>query len=586
MQRTDPPARHSIRHSLSDWAVLLPYWRSREKWVPLAMLATIVGLSFVYVRTAVWFGRWNQHFFDAMFAYRVETCLWLLPAYIGVCILSSGCYVLQTYLTQVLSMRWRLWNTRVYLRQYLSDTAYYRMEHGAATGDNPDQRIADDLSQMTVLSLRMGLDGIQAVTTLLSFSIVLWDIGGSIDFTCLGHHIHVSGYLLLGTVLATLGASVVMERLGSPLVEADYRQQHFDADLRADLLDLRRNSEQIAFYRGEDAEKLRLSHNLRTIAHNWRSVVTYTWRANFVGDLFNGTASIILWVLLLPRLAAHALTFGEYSRINAAFMQVRRSLQWFMNNYTDLATLRSVLQRLHEFERTVRQPSRTRITRIDTQAPGLDIHDLVLDRPDGGRLVRIPALHVGGGERWLVRGASGSGKSTLLRAIAGLWEHGHGTIALDIGDSMFLPQRAYLPPGSLRAVLAYPRAADSHEDARYAAVLRTVNLDHHVARLDETAQWDAILSPGEAQRIAIARVLLQRPGLLFMDEATAALDADNTRRVHAALLAALPRTTIISISHHDGPCAFYPHELLLEGGRVTTRIAHDTCPQDAASHSP
>ena len=548
---------------------MLPYWRSHEKWVPLAMLATIVGLSFVYVRTAVWFGRWNQQFFDAMFAYRVEPCLRLLPTYIAVCVLSSGCYVLQTYLTQVLSMRWRLWNTRVYLRQYLSDTAYYRMEHGGATGDNPDQRIADDLSQMTVLSLRMGLDGIQAVTTLLSFSIVLWNIGGTIDLSWSGHQIHVSGYLLLGTVLATLGASALMEKLGSPLIEADYRQQHFDADLRAALLDMRRNCEQIAFSRGEDAENLRFSDYLRNIAHNWRSVVTYTWRANFVGDLFNGTASIILWVLLLPKLVAHALTFGEYSRINAAFMQVRRSLQWFMNNYTDLATLRSVMQRLHEFERTVGLPPRTRITRIDTSAPGLDIRDLVLDRPDGSRLLHVPALRVGGGERWLVRGASGAGKSTLLRAIAGLWEHGHGTIALDMGDSMFLPQRPYLPHGSLRAVLSYPHAADSHDDARYEAVLRTVNLDACVARLGEEARWDAIASPGEAQRIAMARVLLQRPGMLFMDEATSALDDDNTRSLQAAVLAALPRTTIISISHHEGTCAFHPHELLLADGRAT-----------------
>ncbi|RFP03157.1 ABC transporter ATP-binding protein/permease [Novacetimonas hansenii] len=564
MRHTDPPARHS----LSDWTVVLPYWRSHEKWAPLAMLATIVGLSFIYVRTAVWFGRWNQQFFDAMFAYRVETCLWLLPPYIAVCVLSSGCYVLQTYLTQVLSMRWRLWNTRVYLRRYLSDTAYYRMEHGTATGDNPDQRIADDLSQMTVLSLRMALDGIQAVTTLLSFSIVLWEIGGSIDLSWSGHHLRVSGSLLLGTILATLGASILMEKMGSPLIEADYRQQHFDADLRAALVDMRRNSEQIAFSRGEDAENLRLSHYLRTIAHNWRSVVTYTWRANFVGDLFNGTASIILWVLLLPKLVAHALTFGEYSRINAAFMQVRRSLQWFMNNYTDLATLRSVMQRLHEFERTVSLPPRTRITHIDTPAPGLDIRDLVLHHPDGRRLLHIPALHVDGGERWLVRGASGTGKSTLLRAIAGLWEHGHGTITLDRGNCMFLPQRTYLPHGSLRAVLSYPHAACSHDDARYEAVLHTVNLDACAARLDEEAQWDTILSPGEAQRIAMARVLLQRPGMLFMDEATSALDDENTRRIHAALLAALPHMTIISISHHERDRAFHPHELRLADGRA------------------
>ncbi|PYD49101.1 ABC transporter ATP-binding protein/permease [Novacetimonas pomaceti] len=566
MRRTDPPPRHS----LSDWSVLFPYWRSGEKWIPLAMLGGIVGLSFVYVRMAVWFGMWNQQFFDAMFAYRIGTCLRLLPIYIAVCILSSGCYVFQTYLTQVLSMRWRLWNTRVYLRRYLSDTAYYRMEHRGGRDDNPDQRIADDLSQMTILSLRMGLDGIQAVTTLLSFSIVLWNIGGAFDFTWMGHHFHLSGYLLLGTVAATLVASFLMEKLASPLIEADYRQQHVDADLRAALVDVRRNSEQIAFYRGEQTEDLRLSHYLANIARNWRSVVTYTWRASFVGDLFNGTASIILWVLLLPKLLAHALTFGEYSRINAAFMQVRRSLQWFMSNYTDLATLRSVLQRLHEFEHAVSQPAPHDIVRIDTAAPGIDITNLTINRPDNTPLLTIAELHIGQGERWMVRGASGTGKSTLLRAMAGLWEYGHGTIAFDIGHAIFLPQRSYLPPGTLRRVLDYPFST-RHEDAYYAAVLQTLNLGAYIPRLDEDACWDTILSPGEAQRVAIARVLLSRPAILFMDEATCALDAENERNAYAALLAALPRTTIVSVAHHEGLRHFHRHEMTLSAttGSIT-----------------
>ncbi|GBQ08241.1 SbmA/BacA-like family transporter [Acetobacter cerevisiae] len=163
-------------HSLSDWKVILPYWLSEEKWRAFAMLGGIIGLSFLYVRTAVWFGKWNQSFFDAMFAFRAQDCLSLLPSYLLMATLSSAIYVFQVYLTQVLSMRWRLWNTRVYLRQYLSNETYYRLEHGQEQADNPDQRIADDLSQMTIWTLKLGLDAIQAVTTLISFSIVLWDM--------------------------------------------------------------------------------------------------------------------------------------------------------------------------------------------------------------------------------------------------------------------------------------------------------------------------------------------------------------------------------------------------------------------------
>lgn len=250
------------------------------------MLGGIIGLSFFYVRAAVWFGKWNQSFFDAMFAFRAQDCLALLPPYLLMCALSTAISVLQIYLTQVLSMRWRLWNTRVYLRQYLSHETYYRLEHGLEQADNPDQRIADDLSQMTIWTLRLGLDAIQAITTLISFSIVLWDVGGTFSFTWHGHTFHIPGYLFLGTVLATLLTSLVLERFGGPLVNANYRQQHYDANLRAGLMDVRRNSEQIAFYGGEDAENLRFSRYLAQIASNWRSVVAYTWRANVITSFF------------------------------------------------------------------------------------------------------------------------------------------------------------------------------------------------------------------------------------------------------------------------------------------------------------
>lgn len=558
--------------ALSDWKVIFPYWRSEEKWRAFAILGAIIGLSFFYVRTAVWFGKWTQSFFDAMFAFRAQDCLSLLPSYLLMAGAASSISVFQTYLTQILSMRWRIWNTRVYLRQYLSDETYYRLEHGLEQADNPDQRIADDLSQMTIWTLRLGLDAIQAVTTLVSFAIVLWDIGGTLSFTWQGHAFHIPGYLFLGTVLATLLTSLVLERFGGPLVSANYRQQHYDADLRAGLMDVRRNSEQIAFYGGEDAENLRFSHFLAQIAANWRSVVTYTWRANLITGFFHQTASCLLWVMLIPKILAHTLTVGLYSRINAAFMQARSSLQWFIDNYTDLATLRSILQRLSEFERIVAHPFEKEIIRKTVSSPDIQIENLVLKRPDGSVLAALPDLTLHGGERWIISGPSGVGKSTLLRALAGLWGHGSGTVSFDTQHALFVPQRPYVPEGTtLRQVLSYPATPERYTTQAYEAVLARVNLDRYKTRLDENSDWSKVFSPGEEQRLAMARVLLFRPPMVFLDEATSALDEEHETLLYTALISELPQTTMVSIAHHDSLRRFHQNrlEMSAEGVRIT-----------------
>ncbi|MBS1075246.1 ABC transporter ATP-binding protein/permease [Gluconobacter sp. Dm-73] len=565
MQTTDdatPP------HSLADWKVLFPYWRSEEKWWAWSLLGGTIGLSVLYVQSAVWFGAWYHRFFDAFFAGEVGRCLGMLPFYLLVTLGSVVVHATQTYLTQVLSMRWRLWNTKVYLRQYLSEEAYYRLEHGPNRADNPDQRIADDLSQMTVQTLKLGLDAIDAVTTLLSFAVVLWNIGGVLSFDWHGRHFQIPGYLFLGAVLTSLVASGILERFGAPLIGANYRQQHFDADLRAGLMDVRRNSEQIAFYRGENAEQLRLSGYLTHIATNWRSVVRYTWRVNFISEFYTGVATIPLWLMLAPKAMAHALSFGLYSQINSAYTQVRISLEWFIFNYADLATLRSVLQRLGEFERVVSQSSESGIVRFATETTAVQIRDLVLNLPDGKPIVQIGDLTMQGGERWLVRGPSGSGKSTFLRALAGLWRHGRGEVSFNIRQAMFLPQRSYVPSGTLREALSYPATSDHYDTASCQQALEAVNLAGYGHRLDETADWDAVLSPGEQQRLAMARALLFRPAILFLDEATSALDAANERRLYEALLFFLPHTTCISVAHHDALRVFHDREIVLGSGKA------------------
>ncbi|WP_346344185.1 ABC transporter ATP-binding protein/permease [Gluconobacter kondonii] len=383
-----------------------------------------------------------------------------------------------------------------------------------------------------------------------------------------GRHFQIPGYLFLGAVLTSLSASGILERFGAPLIGANYRQQHFDADLRAGLMDVRRNSEQIAFYGGENAEQLRLSGYLTHIAMNWRSVVRYTWRVNFISEFYTGIATIPLWLMLVPKAMAHALSFGLYSQINSAYTQVRISLEWLIFNYADLATQRSVLQRLGEFERVVSQSPQSGIVSSVTETTSVQIRDLVLNLPDGKPIVQIGDLTMQGGERWLVRGPSGSGKSTFLRALAGLWRHGRGEVSFNIRQAMFLPQRSYVPSGTLREALSYPATSDHYDTASCQQALEAVNLAGYGHRLDETTDWGALLSPGEQQRLAVARALLFRPAILFLGEATSALDADNERRLYEALLFFLPHTTCISVAHHDALRVFHDREIVLGSGKA------------------
>ncbi|OAG72272.1 ABC transporter ATP-binding protein [Acetobacter malorum] len=292
--------------------------------------------------------------------------------------------------------------------------------------------------------------------------------------------------------------------------------------------------------------------------------MTYTWRANFITNFFHETASCLLWVMLIPKVLAHTLTVGLYSRTNAAFMQARNSLQWFIDNYTDLATLRSILQRLSEFERIVGHPFEKGITRHTLSSADVQIENLVLKRPDGSVLTTLPNLTLHAGERWMISGPSGVGKSTLLRALAGLWGYGRGTLSFDIQHSMFVPQRPYVPDGtSLRQVLSYPATPEHYDTQAYESVLKSVNLARYSPRLEETQDWSQIFSPGEEQRLAIARVLLFRPRVVFLDEATSALDEENETLLYTALTTELPQTTLVSVAHHAALRRFHQHEILL-----------------------
>ncbi|MDR2678826.1 MAG: ABC transporter ATP-binding protein/permease, partial [Zoogloeaceae bacterium] len=511
----DPPATDGGQHSsrrawlASAWRLILPYWVSREGRRGCWLLALIIGIDLMQTYFSVRISYWYRDYWDALETRNVGAFWDLLWAYIFVISLWTVFMTARTWFFQALEIRWRTWMTDVFLQRWLEDKAYYRIAHSGNI-DNPDQRIGEDLQMMASKTLSLSLGLIVNLAGLVSHAVIVWELSGSL-FLALGGDVRleIPGYMLWVAVLFALGGSWLLEKIGYPLVRADYHQQRCEAHFRFLMMRVRENAEQIAFYSGGRAETARLSAAFMAIRDNWRRVMDYTKRIALFNEAYNEIGAYLPLFIIAPRYFAGQVTLGVVQQLTQAVNRVRIMLSWFISSYKSLALLRSVLQRLIEFDAATktREAGGIAITR-GIPPDGLAIRALELCLPNGEKLARIDKLDIHAGERWLIRGHSGAGKSTFLRALAGLWPHGSGEIALPDGARMFLPQQSYLPIGSLRECLCYPGDEQWLGVGECIEVLHAVGLEYLIGDLGEYDQWDKRLSPGEQQRLAFARVLL------------------------------------------------------------------------------
>lgn len=546
----------------SAWALIRPYWVSEDRWRARGLLLLVIGLDLSTIYCAVQISHWQRNFFDALQEYdsaAIPSLMWTLVLLIGSITLAS---TFSVFFRQLLEIRWRSWITGVFLQRWMADHAYQRIETRPHT-DNPDQRIAEDLNHLASKTLELSLGLLRNIVNLVSYAVIIWGLSGSLPLTAIGIDWALPGYMLWVAILYALLGSWVMERIGRPMVGLEYRQQQYEADFRYLLVRIREHAEQIAFYRGEPVERHRLMHAFHAIRQNWRGLMTYTKRVAFTESIYIEVGSFMPYLISVPQYFAGKMTIGDVMQLNVAFARLRSALSWFIFNYKELALLRSVLRRLHEFDLALRQPEVRGIQVDQGTAASLQTQALRLHLPDGTLLSEIPDLDIRPGQRWLVRGRSGVGKSTLLRALAGLWPQGAGRIELPPGECLFLPQKSYLPPGTLKAALCYPASAEAYDDQQCARVLEQVQLADLVARLAQDDHWEKRLSPGEQQRLAFARVLLHRPAWLFLDEATSALDVANEDNLYRLLGEQLPGTAVISVAHHANLERYHDRQLIL-----------------------
>ena len=565
------------------WVLARPYWFAqepstirvvgvdftvKESWIGRAVLATTIILSVLLVYLSKQINSWYARFYNALQEKNADVFWVELQVFAVLATLFIVTAVYRLWLTQLLTIRWRRWLSEVYFRDWLADRTYYHMELTRGGADNPEQRIEQDCFNFTKQTLTLTLELILQVMTLVTFAVVLWNLSSDFVLPIFGG-VAVPGFMMWVAVVYALIGSVATYFVGRPLVRVNFLLERYNADFRYRMTRIRENAESIALYRGERDETRGLEAAFARVYGTWWANMKYTKRLSWLTNGYRQIATVLPIVLAAPQYFAGRIAFGVLTQTLDAFAQVQTALSWFVDAYAQLAEWKAVVDRLTGFSEAMvaakQVAAETAFVASPPRLRQLTLEDVEVRLPNGELLLEHVDLTVNQGESVALGGPSGSGKTTLFRVLAGLWPFGRGRIGLPQGARMlFLPQKPYLPIGTLREVLSYPEMPERYGDEACREVLGACAMGHLAPRLDETANWSLVLSGGEQQRLAFARALLYRPDWLFLDEASSALDAATERRMYALLAERLPGAAVVSVAHRPEVVALHERQLVID----------------------
>lgn len=545
--------------------VLLPFWSSKEKWLALFLLGITLTISFTGTYGHVALNKVQGELTDALIALDWEKLKPLFVMSMALGLVTVLMPVISAYVSGYLDLRWRTWMTHRYLEKWTSRGAFYSLERDG-TISNSDQRIAEDVKLTTDTTLRLFTSVIVVGVNAVTFTVLLWNISGALDFTVFDYPVSLNGYMVYAAFFYCFCNLALAHWLGKSLIGLNMHKQTVEADFRHQGMQVREYAEQIAFYRGGAREQNNLLTRFESVRINTLHILGRTFKVMFGQHLYSHTFSLLPTLLALPLLLAGKITYGDMTRIIGAYGMLASAIAFFPQAYVDFTSWLAVTNRLRDFEWAINK-AELQISQIHYQRGAeatLSCDQLTLNNPLGHQLTSLAHWAVAKGERWMVKGPSGSGKSTLLRACAGLWPYGSGAITLPGSrSSLFLPQKSYIPCGTLKDALCYPNASSEFTDEQCRNALIDCCLPGLTQSLTVNQKWQQTLSGGEQQRLAMARVLLHRPDFIFLDEATSALDPVTEQKLYKALLAQLPDSTLVSVAHRTSLEHFHSHTLNL-----------------------
>ncbi|MBB3317787.1 putative ATP-binding cassette transporter [Rhizobium sp. BK181] len=571
--------------------LLTRFWISaRRYWGPsgdkLAWPCSIGLLILIGTNVGFQYGIniWNRALFDAIEQHNARTVYFLSVVFLPLVLGSVVLVTVQVSVRMMIQRRWRSWLTTAVIARWLANGRYYQLNLIGGDHKNPEARIAEDLRIATESPVDFIAGVIAAFLSASTFIVVLWTIGGALRLPIAGSIVTIPGFLVVTAVLYAAITSSSMAVIGRHFVRVSEAKNQAEAEFRYTLTHVRENGESIALLGGEEEERSDLDKTFAKVLRQWALLARQHMRTTLVSQGSSLFAPVVPVLLCAPKFLEGSMTLGEVMQAASAFAIVQSAFGWLVDNYPRLADwnasarrIASLMVSLDGLERAEQSDALGRIKHGEAQGDAiLSLNDLSVSLNDGTAVVKETQVEIKPGERVLVAGESGTGKSTLVRAIAGLWPWGEGSVDFHADRQLFmLPQRPYIPSGTLRRAVAYPGAADGWTPETIKEALDKVGLGYLNDKIEEDAPWDQTLSGGEKQRLAFARLLLHNPDLIVLDEATSALDAKSQDKMMEMVIHELPKVTILSVAHRAELEAFHSRKITLERREGGAKLVSD-----------
>lgn len=553
------------------WQLIKIYWQSRQRLSAYLFVIVVLLMTIALVGLDVVFNYWYNFFYNALQAYDKNSAVTLLIVFFIIAAFYMVLAVYRFYMSQLFALRWRNWLTKQFVGRWLEKRGYYFLENFDEKTDNPDQRIQEDVGSLVTYSIDLTIGIVSAITTFFAFIYILWQLSGRLSIP-LGSWgtLSIPGYLVWVSLIYAFLGTFLTFKIGFPLISLNFEQQRKEATFRFAAMDLRSHAEHVALYEGESHQKNILHRLFKRVLDNWYLIILRQKLLLWFTAGYNQASVVLPLVVALPNYFDKVFLLGGLMQTLQAFGRVQDSLSFLVNSYNQIAQWRAVGQRLTTFvnhiesiEEKVEEENQTNFSKHEDNT--IVANHVSIDTPRGDQLLKNINVIFRPGEHYLINGMSGIGKSTFVRTLAGIWPFASGDILLPANKQiMFLPQKPYMPIGTLAEAILFPDFTDPELETKLPEVLKACHLAQFTHRLYETASWSEQLSPGEQQRIAFARVLLHQPDWVFLDESTSMLDLNNEKYLYKLIQTKLPQCTIVSVGHRASLKDYHQHVINME----------------------